>query len=179
MSVVLSIPHVSCHSNFSCDFKLSSDYVFADDFWSVGTPFSLAIAFVNNDSFLSIVFICKSWISIRCRFNPSTVIQFSKWISRSTVTELWLTISGSVLAWCFWQFHVWPMNLFLLSISRVGRAVDSTRELSLRFQLWFQALQRLYFRLRFMVSSDADFTNYSNHQQWLFFLYWFHLWIVD
>jgi hypothetical protein len=76
-------------------------------------------------------------------------------ISRSTVTQFSLTISWSALAECVWQFHALAMNLFLLSIWCVGGAVDSTRQLSLRFQLWFQGLQRLCFRWRFLVISDA------------------------
>jgi hypothetical protein len=36
---VLSIPHNSCHSDFSCDFNACTDFVFADDFWLEGTQF--------------------------------------------------------------------------------------------------------------------------------------------
>ena len=36
---MLSIPHVSCHSDFRCDFKASNDCVFVDDFWLGGTQF--------------------------------------------------------------------------------------------------------------------------------------------
>jgi len=76
-------------------------------------------------------------------------------ISLSIVTQFSVMISGSALAECVWQFHVLAMNLFLLSIWCLGRAVDSTRHLSLWFQLWFQGLQRLCFRWRFMVRRDA------------------------
>jgi len=64
-------------------------------------------------------------------------------------------IFGSAFAECVSHFHVLAMNLFLLSICCIRRAVDSTRELSLRFHLWFQGLQRLCFRWQFMVRSDA------------------------
>jgi len=97
----------------------------------------------------------QTWISVRCRFHQSAASQFSKMISRSTVTQFSLTISGLALAECVWQFHVVAINLFLLSIWYVGIAVDSTLQLSLRFELWFQGLQRLCFRSRFLVRSDA------------------------
>jgi hypothetical protein len=93
---------------------------------------SLANPSVNDDSIFSVDFIRQSWISVRCRFHQSAATQFSTMISRSIV-----------------------MNLFLLSICCVGRAVESTRQLSLRFQLWFQGLQRLCFRWRFMARSDT------------------------
>jgi len=116
---------------------------------------SLAIPCVKDDSLLSIDFMRQSWISVRCRFHQSVATQFSKIISRSTVTEFSVTISGSALADCVSQFHVLAMDPFLLSIWCLGRAVDSTRQLSLRFQLWFQGLLRLCFRWRFLVRSDA------------------------
>jgi len=171
--------YVSCHWGFYCDFKVSSYYVFADDFRSVVTQFSLAIPCVNDDSVFSIDFMRQSWISIRCRFHQSAVTQFSKMISRSTVTQFSLTISGSALAECVWQFHALAMNVFFLSIWCVGRAVDSIPQLSLRFQLWFQSLQRLWFCWRFLVNTDAVFTDDSKRQRWLCFLYWFHLWIMN
>jgi hypothetical protein len=46
-----------CHSYFSGDFKVTSHFLFADDFWSVGTQFSLTIPRVNDDSVFSIDFI--------------------------------------------------------------------------------------------------------------------------
>jgi len=106
---------------------------------------SLAIPRVNDDSVFFIDFIRQSWISVPCRFHQSAATEFSKMISRSSVTQFCGTISGSPFAECVWQFHVVAINLFLLSIWRVGRAVDSTRQLSLRFQLWFQCLHRLCF----------------------------------
>jgi len=116
---------------------------------------SLAIPCVNDDSVLSIDFMRQSWISVRCRFHQSIRTQFSKMISHSTVTQFSVMISWWAFRECVSQFHVLAMNLFLLSICCVGRAVDSTRQLSLRFQLRFQGLQRLCFRCRFMVSSYA------------------------
>jgi hypothetical protein len=97
-SLTLSTPYVSCHSYFSGDFKVYTDSVFADDFWSVGTQFSLTIPCVNDDSVFSNDFTRQPWISIRCRFHPSALTQFSKMISRSTVTQFSLTIYGSALA---------------------------------------------------------------------------------
>ena len=44
------------HSYFSGDFNVTSDSVFADDFWSVVTQFSLTIPCVNDDSVFSIDF---------------------------------------------------------------------------------------------------------------------------
>jgi hypothetical protein len=59
-SLTLSIPYVNCHSVFSDDFKFYSDdfkfysdSVFADDFWSVVTQFSLTIPCVNDDPVFS------------------------------------------------------------------------------------------------------------------------------
>jgi len=97
-SLTLSTPYVGCHSYFSGDFKVYSDSVFADDFWSVVTQFSLTIPCVNDDSVFSNDFIRQPWISIRCRFHPSALTQFSKMISRSTVTQFSLTTYGSALA---------------------------------------------------------------------------------
>jgi hypothetical protein len=86
-SLNLSTPHVSCHSYLSGDFKVNSHSLFADDFWSVVPEFSLTIPCVNDDSVFSTDFTRQPWISMRCRFHPSTVTQFSKMISRSTVTH--------------------------------------------------------------------------------------------
>jgi len=97
----------------------------------------------------------QSWISVRCQFHQSAATQFSKMISHSTVTQFSVMISWWAFRECVSQFHVLAMDLFLLSIWCLGRAVDSTRHLSLRFQLWFQGLQRLCFRWRFMVRRDA------------------------
>jgi hypothetical protein len=104
--------------------------------------------------YFSIDFIRQSWISVRCRFHQSAATQFSKMISCSTVTQFSVTIFGLALVECV-TIPYWIINLFLLSICCVGRAVDSTSQVSLRFQLWFQGLQRLCFRWRFMVRSDA------------------------
>ena len=97
-SLTLSTPYVSCQSYFWGDFNVYGDSVFVHDFWSVVTQFSLTIPGVNDDSMFSNDFIHQPWISIRCRFYPSPVIQFSKMISRSTVTQFSPTIYGSALA---------------------------------------------------------------------------------
>jgi hypothetical protein len=96
--LTLSTPYVSCHSYFSGDFKVYGDVVFADDFWSIGTQFSLTIPCVNDESVFSNDFTRQPWISIRCRFYTLAVTQFSKMISRSTVTQFSLMIYGSALA---------------------------------------------------------------------------------
>jgi len=97
-SLTLSTPYVRCHSYFSGDFKVYGDSVFTDDLWSVVKQFSLTIPCVNDVSVFSIDFIRHPWISIRCQFHPSSLTQFSKMISRSTVTQFSLTIYGSALA---------------------------------------------------------------------------------
>jgi hypothetical protein len=91
-SLMLSIPYIRCNSVFSDDFKVYSDFVFADDFWSVVTRFSLAIPCVNEDSVFYTDFMRPPWISFRCRFHASSVAQFSMIISRSIVTQDSLTI---------------------------------------------------------------------------------------
>jgi len=116
---------------------------------------SLAILCVNDDSVPSIDFMCQSWISVRCPFHQSTATQFSKMISCSTVTQFSMMISWWAFGECVSQFHVLAIDLFLLSIWCLGRAVDSTWQLSLRFQLWLQGLQRLCFHWRFMVARNT------------------------
>jgi len=98
ISLTLPTPYVSCHSYFSGDFKVYGDSVFTDDFWSVVMQFSLTIPCVNHDSVYCHDFNRQPWISIRCRFHPSPLTQFSKMISRSTVTQFSPTIYGSALA---------------------------------------------------------------------------------
>jgi hypothetical protein len=78
-SLTLSTPYVICHSYFSGDFMVYSDFVLGDDFSSVVTQFSLAIPYVNDDSLFSFDFVRQPWISMRCRFHPSAVTQFQRW----------------------------------------------------------------------------------------------------
>ena len=85
-SLTMSVPCDNCHSVFIDDFKVYKDSIFADDFWSVVTLFSLAIVCVYHDSVFSIDFMCPLWISFCCRFHASSVTQFSMMISCSTVT---------------------------------------------------------------------------------------------
>jgi len=73
---VLSIPHVSCHSDFICDFKVFNDYVFTEDLWlgatqfqwqfhaSMMTLFSLLISCVNRE----LVFVVDSISQPRLNF---------------------------------------------------------------------------------------------------------------
>jgi hypothetical protein len=91
-SLTLSTPYVRGHSYFSGDFKVTSHFFFADYFWSVGTQFALTIPCVNDDSVFSNDFIRQPWISIRCPFYLSAMIQFSKIISRSSMTLFSVTI---------------------------------------------------------------------------------------
>jgi len=78
-SLTVSTPYGSCHSYFSGDFRVYSDFVLGDDFSSVVTQFSLAIPCVNDDSLFSFDFVRQPWISMRCRFQPSAVTQFERW----------------------------------------------------------------------------------------------------
>jgi hypothetical protein len=91
-SLTLPTPFVTCPSYFSGNFKVNTHSVFADDFWSVVTRFSLTIPCVNDDSVFSNDFTRQPWISIRCQFYQSAVTQFSKMISRSTVSQFSLMI---------------------------------------------------------------------------------------
>jgi hypothetical protein len=52
----------------------------------------MTIPCVNDDSVFSIDFIRQQWISMCCRFHPSALTQFSKMISRSTVTQFSMMI---------------------------------------------------------------------------------------
>jgi hypothetical protein len=162
-SLTLSTPYISCHSYFSCDFKVYCDSVFADDFWSVVTQFSLTIPCVNDEFVFSIDFTRQPCISILCQFHPSAVTQFSKMISRSTVTHSMFDDSKcqTWIYFCYW-FYALLVNSF--------DAVDSIRQLSLILQWRFQGLQWLCFRWQFLVGSDAVFTDDSMRQRWLCFL---------
>jgi hypothetical protein len=59
---------------------------------------SLAIPYVKDVSLFSIDFMRESWIRVRFRFHQSAATQFTKIISRSTVTKFSVTISGSAVA---------------------------------------------------------------------------------
>jgi hypothetical protein len=106
------------------------------------TLFSLLISCVNRE----LVFVVDSISQLR--------LNFQRWF---------LVLQGLSFQWRFldhnsqsvWRFHVVAINLFLLSIWCVGIVVDSTLQLSIRFELRFQDLQRLCFRWQFMVKSDA------------------------
>ena len=79
--------------------------------------------------------------------------------------DFWITI-GIVCV----TIPYWIINLFLLSIWCLGRAVDSTRHLSLWFQLWFQGMHRLCFRWRFLVRRDViSLANPSVNDDSIFF----------
>jgi len=78
-SLTRSTPSVSCHSYFSGNIKVYVDSVFAEDFWSVVTQFSLMIPCVNDDTVFYNDFLRQPWISIRCRFYPSPWLNFQRW----------------------------------------------------------------------------------------------------
>jgi hypothetical protein len=89
-SLTLLIPYVNCNSVFSDDFKVYSDSVFVDDFWSVVTQFSLAIPCVNEDSVFCTDFIRPPWISFCCRFHASSIA----WLSRDQ--SIYLGLKGAI-----------------------------------------------------------------------------------
>jgi len=107
-SLTLSTPYVSCHSYLIGDFKVTSHSVFADDFWSVVTQFSLTIGDFKLESIFAIGFMRRSWILltlstpyVSChsyfsgdfKVNSHSVFTLVA-ISRSTVTLFSLTIYG-------------------------------------------------------------------------------------
>jgi len=95
-SLTQSTPSVSCHSYFSGNIKVYVDSVFADDFWSVATQFSLTIPCVNDDSVFSNDFIRQPWISIRSRFYPSPWLNFQR---------LFLVLQWLSFCWRFMDQH--------------------------------------------------------------------------
>jgi len=115
-SLTLSTPYVGCHSCFSGDFKVNGDSVFAEDFWSVVTQFSVTIPCINDDSVFFIDFIRQPWISTRCRFHPSAVTQFSKMIARSTLTHSVFDDSmRQTWIYFFYRFYASLVNSLTLS----------------------------------------------------------------
>ena len=151
---MLSIPHVSCHSDFSCDFKVYNDYVFAADLWlgatqfhlqfhaSMMTLFSFLISCVNRE----LVFVVDSislprlnfqrwypvlqWLSFRWRFLDQ-LLQ-SLYYNSILNTQSIFAIDRMRRSWC--RFHTSAVIQISVIISR---------------------LQRLCFCWRFMVRSDA------------------------
>jgi len=71
------------------------------------------------------------------------------------------------------------MTLFLLSIWCVGceffDAVDSIRQMSLSINWWFQGLQWLCFRWRFMDEPWHNVFDNSMRQPWFYFCYGFYV----
>jgi hypothetical protein len=93
-SLTLSTPYVSSHSYFSGDFKVNIHFVFADDFWSVVTQFSLTIPCVNDDSVFYIDFINRELVfavdSIRRR-DSIFKDDFSFYSDSGFADDLWIT----------------------------------------------------------------------------------------
>jgi len=150
-SLTLSTPYVRCHSYFSGHFKVTSHSVFADDFRSVATQFSLTIPCVNDDSVFSIDFIRQPWISMRCRFHQSAVTQFSKMISRSIVTHSVFddSMRQTWIYFCYW-FYASFVNSLTLSTPYVSC--------------------HSYFSGVLKVNGDSIFADDSMRQRWHCFL---------
>jgi hypothetical protein len=175
-SLTLSTQYVSCHSYYSGDFRVLCDFVFADDFWSVVTQFSLTIPCVNDDSRFSFDFARQQWIRMRCRFHPSAVSHFQRWFL--------------VLQWLSFAVDFWiSTGIVCLTIPCVKHEYIFSIGFSPRsWMLWrcrphtsaathitwrSQGLRWLYFRWRFLVSVDAVFTGDSMGQRWPCFVFWF------
>jgi hypothetical protein len=90
-------------------FLVSDEAVFTSD--SMG----------QDDPVLSFDFIRQPWISMRCRFHPSTVTQFSKRISRSTVTHSVVddSMRQTWIYFCY-QFYALLVNSLKLSTPHVS-----------------------------------------------------------
>jgi hypothetical protein len=75
------------------------------------------------------------------------------------------------------------MTLFLLSIWCVGLefidTVDSIRQMSLDINWWFQGLQWLCFRWRFMDQPWPNVFDNSMRQPWFYFCYGFYASVVN
>ena len=108
------------------------------------TLFSLLISFVNRELACVVDSVRQPWLSFKHDFSfySDSVFTDYFWISTGLVC---LTIP------CV------NMNLFLQSVSRVGReffdAVDSIRQLPLILQWWFQGLKWLCFPDDFWIST--------------------------
>ena len=148
-SVTLSIAYINCHSVFIDDFKVYSDFVFAEDLGISHDISFFTIPCVSPNSIFALDFMRRSWIQWHCWFHTPAVAQYSLTISRSIVTLFSLTIYRSTVTLRFWQFHASAMILFLLWILCVGRefndAVDSIRQLSFSIKWRYDCLERLSF----------------------------------
>jgi hypothetical protein len=94
-SLMLSTPYVSCHSYYSGDFRIHSDSLFADDFWSVVTQFwwrfhaspmtmfSLLISFVNRELACVVDSVRQPWLSFKHDFSfySDSIFADDFWIS--------------------------------------------------------------------------------------------------
>ena len=59
-SLTLSIPYVRCHSVLIDDFKVYSDFVFAEDLWMSLDITFLTIPCVSHDSIFATDFMCPT-----------------------------------------------------------------------------------------------------------------------
>jgi hypothetical protein len=140
-SLTLSIPHISWHSVFIDDFKVYSDFVFADDLWISRDIAFLTIPCVSHDSSFAIDLMSRSWIYWRCRLHTSAVIvidDFEVYSDSVFVDDLWIisdiafltilcvshdSIFGIDLmrqSWIHWRcrFHLSAVTQYSLTISR-------------------------------------------------------------
>jgi len=152
---LLSIPYVSCHSNFNGNCSVYSVSVFTNDFWVRSDAVFAKVPFVNDDSEFRYWFMCQWWISFRCRFHMSPVTQFSMMICGLVVMLFSVTIQyvNDHFVFRFWFPYVSRHSIFnddFLDYSDLNFVDD----------FWF--------------SSDDVFTNDSMRQWWLCFPYWFH-----
>ena len=111
-----------------------------------------------------------SWIHWRCQFHTSAGTKYSLTISWST---------GTIFAVDLWI----SSDIAFLTIHCVSHdsifAIDSIPQLSLSFQWWFQGLQGLCFRWRFMDQRwYCVFVN-SMSLLWLYFCYRFDALFVN
>jgi hypothetical protein len=176
-SLTLSTPYVSCLSYYSGDFRVYSDFVLGDDFWSVVTQFSLTIPCVNDDPVFSFDFVRQPWINMRCRFHPSGVNQFQSWflvLQRLSfrcrfLYQHWHNVFDDSMrqTWIYFCYRFLALVVNSLTLS------TPYCQLPLIFQWRFHGLKWRCFRWRFLVSSNAVFTNDSMRQRWLSFVFWF------
>ena len=151
--------------------------VFTVDLWISCDIAFLIISWVCHNSIFAIDLMRRSWNQWRCWLHVLAVTQYSLTISSSIGTLFSQAIYGSVVTYYFWQFHEYAMALFLLLIWSVVceliDAVDSICRLSLSIHWWFQGLQLLCFRRRFIDQRWHNVFDNSMNLSSLYFCYWF------
>jgi hypothetical protein len=86
---------------------------------SIVMKFAMTIPCVYDDSVFYNDFIHQPWISIRCRLYPSVVIQFSKMISCSTVTQHWHSVfdDSKRQTWIYFSYRFYASLVNSLTLS--------------------------------------------------------------